>query len=74
MRKLLEPDTRLIGRPEGPAMADAVRELFRHDSVDKGLSARRYVESHYSWDSVVTGLLEHYHAVLGHSVAVHDHA
>jgi len=57
-----------------PAMADAVRELFRHDSVDKGLSARRYVESHYSWDSVVTGLLEHYHAVLGHSVAVHDHA
>jgi len=24
MRKLLEPDTRLIGRPEGPAMADAV--------------------------------------------------
>jgi len=56
----------LLCRPNHPqAMADAVRELFNADSRRLGAQARRYVEQHYAWDSVVDSLLGHYHAVLG---------
>ncbi|RRV07023.1 glycosyltransferase family 1 protein [Pseudomonas sp. v388] len=47
------------------SMACAVRQLFAQDVRDKGRSARRYVETRCSWDVVVAGLLNHYHAVLG---------
>ena len=30
-----------------------------------GAQARRHVEQHYAWDTVVDSLLGHYHAVLG---------
>jgi alpha-1,6-mannosyltransferase len=56
------------------AMAAAVRDLFTHDVARKGLAAREYVERHYAWDTVVSGLLEHYRAVLGASVPVLAHA
>jgi alpha-1,6-mannosyltransferase len=39
-----------------------------------GRQARQHVEAHHSWDTVVAGLLSHYHAVLGTSempVAAH---
>lgn len=47
------------------SMAQAVRELFSHDPDSKGLSARHYVQRCYSWESVVSGLMQHYRAVLG---------
>lgn len=47
------------------AMANAVRELFDSGSAVMGRQARRHVEQHYSWDTVVNSLLGHYHAVLG---------
>jgi alpha-1,6-mannosyltransferase len=46
-------------------MADAVRELFGTDSRRLGEQARRHVEQHYAWDTVVDSLLGHYYAVLG---------
>jgi alpha-1,6-mannosyltransferase len=56
--RLCEP-----GQPK--AMAAAVRQLFRHDVRGHGLVARRHVEQHYAWDTVVCGLLGHYESVLG---------
>ena len=47
------------------AMADAVHELFAGDVTRLGALARRHVETHYSWDAVVEGLLGHYRAVCG---------
>lgn len=47
------------------SMADAVRQLFREEPGEKGRAARLYVEQRYSWDTVVSGLLVHYRAVLG---------
>jgi alpha-1,6-mannosyltransferase len=50
---------------DGPAMAQAVRALFEGDPRQLGAQARRHVERHYSWDTVVAGLLGHYRAALG---------
>lgn len=47
------------------AMASAVKELFSQDSAQIGAKARSYVEQQYAWDTVVSGLLQHYQAVLG---------
>jgi alpha-1,6-mannosyltransferase len=56
----------LLCPPNNPlAMANTVRELFSSGSVVLGKQARSHVERHYSWDTVVTSLLGHYHAVLG---------
>jgi alpha-1,6-mannosyltransferase len=55
------------------AMTAAVRELFSHDIVRKGLTARAHVERHYAWDTVVSGLLGHYRAVLGRPMPVFAH-
>ncbi len=56
----------LLCAPNDPlAMASAVRELFTQGSATLGLQARRHVERHYAWDTVVNSLLGHYHAVLG---------
>lgn len=50
---------------DGAAMTQAVRALFEGDPRQLGGQARRHVERHYSWDTVVAGLLGHYRAVLG---------
>jgi alpha-1,6-mannosyltransferase len=56
----------LLCAPNNPvAMANAVRELFSQGSAALGQQARRHVERHYAWDTVVDSLLGHYHAVLG---------
>lgn len=55
----------ILCAPNNPvAMANAVRELFAQHN-DLGRYARRHVEQHYAWDSVVNSLLGHYYAVLG---------
>ncbi|MNP56636.1 hypothetical protein D3C76_1513770 [compost metagenome] len=56
------------------AMARAVRELFSHDTGQMGRLARQHVEQRYAWDTVVSGLLEHYRAVLGSNFSVPVHA
>ncbi|PYB85075.1 MULTISPECIES: glycosyltransferase family 1 protein [Pseudomonas] len=58
---------------DGRAMAAAVREVFDHGVRQLGSQARRHVERHYSWDNVVSGLLQHYQAVLGHPLPVRAH-
>ncbi|WP_122315071.1 glycosyltransferase [Pseudomonas cichorii] len=64
--EIVQPECGLLCQANNPqAMANSVRELFRGDSKQKGRAARRYVEEHYSWDKVISGLLEHYQAVLG---------
>ncbi len=74
-REIIPRECGLLCDPgSAPAMADAVHELFRQAPADKGHLARRYVESRYSWDSVVAGLLEHYRAVLGQTLPVRAHA
>ncbi|WP_288097818.1 glycosyltransferase family 1 protein [Pseudomonas sp.] len=56
----------LLCTPNDPqAMANAVHELFDQGCAALGQQARRHVERHYSWDTVVNSLLGHYHAVLG---------
>ena len=66
---------RLCTPGDGRAMANAVRELFEDDPGRLGQQARHHVEQHYSWDNVVSGLLEHYRAVLGYSdLPVRAHA
>jgi alpha-1,6-mannosyltransferase len=58
---------------DGRAMANAVREIFDSGVRALGSQARQHVERHYSWDNVVNGLLQHYQAVLGHSLPVRAH-
>lgn len=65
---------RLCQPNDARAMALAVREAFESGARKLGAQARRHVEQHYSWDNVVNGLLEHYHAVLGHQQQVRAHA
>lgn len=66
---------RLCPPNDGQAMARAVRELFEAGAPALGQQARRHAEQHYAWDSVVSGLLEHYRAVLGHhDLPVRAHA
>jgi alpha-1,6-mannosyltransferase len=64
---------RLCQANDGQAMAVAVREAFEAGVRKLGAQARRHVEQHYSWDNVVTGLLQHYQAVLGHQPLVRAH-
>ncbi len=64
--EIITPDCGLLCEPnDASAMANTVRELFASGSVDLGRQARRHVEQHYCWDTVVQSLLGHYHAVLG---------
>ncbi|WP_129140536.1 glycosyltransferase [Modicisalibacter coralii] len=53
-----------------PAMARAVHELFANDAELQGHRARRHVERHHDWATVVDGLLGHYRAIVGHSPAL----
>lgn len=75
-REIVDPDCGQLCAPgDGQAMATAVAEVFERDVVALGQRARLHVEQHYNWDSVVSGLLEHYRAVLGYSnLPVRAHA
>lgn len=51
----------ILCRPLDPeAMADACQSLFSNDLAASGRYARRYVERHFSWDSAMKVLLQHY--------------
>ena len=64
--EIVTRDCGLLCTPNAPlAMAHAVRELFSSGNAELGRQARRHVERHYAWDTVVNSLLGHYHAVLG---------
>jgi alpha-1,6-mannosyltransferase len=64
--EIVPPSCGMLCEPDNAsAMASAVRELFKHGSVQMGADARNYVEQRYAWDAVVAGLLQHYQAVLG---------
>ncbi|MFB4393300.1 MULTISPECIES: glycosyltransferase family 4 protein [unclassified Pseudomonas] len=64
---------RLCRPNDGLAMANAVREVFEEGVSQLGAQARRHVEQHYAWDAVVSGLLQHYQAVLGHQPRARAH-
>jgi alpha-1,6-mannosyltransferase len=65
-KEIVTDDGGLLCAANNPAaMANAVRELFNSDHRALGRRARRHVERHYVWDTVVDSLLGHYHAVLG---------
>jgi alpha-1,6-mannosyltransferase len=73
-REILPEDCGLLCEPNSPeAMVAAVRQLFAENATCRGLSARRHVEAHYAWDTVVAGLLGHYQAVLGAHQPVYAH-
>ena len=74
--EIVEPACGQLCAPgSGEDMANAVRDLFQGDIRALGEQARRHVEQNYSWDSVVSGLLAHYRAVLGYrELAVRAHA
>lgn len=51
----------ILCRPLDPdAMADACQSLFINDAAASGRYARRYVERHFSWESALDTLLQHY--------------
>ncbi|TWI58542.1 alpha-1,6-mannosyltransferase [Pseudomonas duriflava] len=59
-------NTGRLCQPHNPAsMATTICELFEDDARLVGRQARQHVEAHHAWDTVVAGLLAHYHAVLG---------
>lgn len=65
-KELITDEGGLRCPPNDPgAMAETVRHLFTHDPVAWGKRARLYTEREFAWDTVVTGLLGHYHAVQG---------
>lgn len=56
----------LLCQPHSPeAMANAVHELFSGNAKASGSAARRHVEQHHDWDTVVASLVQHYRATLG---------
>lgn len=60
----------MLCEPHSPrAMTQAVQELFMNDAKAIGRHARRHVERHYHWNTVVDTLLEHYRGVRGEAVA-----
>jgi alpha-1,6-mannosyltransferase len=64
--EIVHEDCGLLCTPDNPqAMANAVRQLFAEGCQQRGAKARRHVERHYAWDSVVNSLLGHYYSVLG---------
>ncbi len=64
--EIVDEDCGLLCMPNNPqAMANAVRQLFSEGCQRRGVLARRHVERHYAWDTVVNSLLGHYYAVLG---------
>ncbi|SER10214.1 alpha-1,6-mannosyltransferase [Pseudomonas sp. NFACC02] len=68
-REIIPATCGLLCEPNHPkAMADAVGQLFRQDLPGMRRAARRHVEMHYDWDTVVAGLLGHYASVLGITV------
>ncbi|MCU1721119.1 MULTISPECIES: glycosyltransferase family 4 protein [unclassified Pseudomonas] len=75
-REIVDPGCGQLCAPgDGQAMAAAVAQVFERNVTLLGQRARLHVEQHYSWDSVVSGLLEHYRAVLGYSnLPVRAHA
>jgi alpha-1,6-mannosyltransferase len=73
-REIIPAHCGLLCEPNHPlAMASAVRQLFAENPACRGAQARRHVETHYAWDTVVTGLLGHYQAVLGAHQPVYAH-
>lgn len=73
-REIIPAHCGLLCEPNHPlAMAAAVRQLFAENPACRGAQARRHVETHYAWDTVVTGLLGHYQAVLGAHQPVYAH-
>jgi alpha-1,6-mannosyltransferase len=72
--EIVPPQCGQLCSPNNPrAMASAVRELLAANHLEKGRTARRYVSENYCWDTVVTGLLEHYRAVLDCRVTAFAH-
>lgn len=54
----------ILCKPLDPtAMAEACAALFSNDVAASGHYARRYVERHFNWDSVMHSLLEHYQSL-----------
>lgn len=54
----------ILCRPLDPAaMADACEALFSNDIAASGRYARRHVERHFNWDSVMHALLAHYESL-----------
>jgi alpha-1,6-mannosyltransferase len=72
--ELVPEECGVLCEPNSPrSMARAIRALFQHDPQAKGRAARQYVQRCYSWDTVVTGLMQHYRAVLGSSIPAFAH-
>ncbi|QQZ40845.1 glycosyltransferase family 1 protein [Pseudomonas sp. SK3(2021)] len=65
-QEIVTAEAGLLCAPNNPlAMDHTVQELFAQGCAERGQRARRHVERHYAWDTVVASLLEHYRAVLG---------
>lgn len=64
--EIIPDECGVLSRPNNPAsMARAVRTLFHDLGAGIGARARRHVEQHHSWDTVIASLCRIYHSLLG---------
>jgi alpha-1,6-mannosyltransferase len=55
----------VVGKRDGRALAEGIEAVFADDPVALGERARAWVERHYTWDSVLRGLVTLYAGLHG---------
>jgi alpha-1,6-mannosyltransferase len=61
LTEIVHADNGILAAPrDSAALAQAVRALYDRDIGALGRQARRYVETHFSWDTVMASLVTCY--------------
>ena len=68
--ELVESHGLIVGRPCGRTLAEGVDAVFATDPVSLGRAARAFVEQHYTWDTVLRGLVSLYSHLHGADAAL----
>ncbi|MEO5699463.1 MAG: glycosyltransferase [Casimicrobiaceae bacterium] len=72
--ELVQPHGVIVGARDARRLADGVAHLFAGDPHAMGAQARSWVEQHYTWDSVLRGLVGLYTRVRGAEATSRDSA
>ncbi|MDQ6618415.1 MAG: glycosyltransferase [Pseudomonadota bacterium] len=64
----------VVGRRDAHALAEGISHVFAQDPHAMGQAARRWVESHYTWDSVLRGLIALYGRLEGAQTVARERA
>ncbi len=72
--ELVQPHGLVVGRCDAHALAEGVAAAFASGTQAMGDEARSWVEQHYTWDTVLRGLVGLYSRVGGAAAAARDSA